>query len=95
MTTGVGQRDPEGRALGAPAMGRRRTLFAYVPLTMATDRLAPMRLAPARIMARAVAASRIPPDALTPNAGPTVARINATSASVAPAVPNPVDVFTK
>ena len=37
----------------------------------------------------------MPPDALTPNCGPTVARINLTSAIVAPLVLKPVEVLTK
>ena len=55
-----------------------------------------MRSAPAAIIARVSASVRIPPDALTPNAGPTASRSNRTSASVAPPAGwNPVDVFTK
>ena len=48
-------------------------------LTMAMPEEVPMRVAPASIIASAVSASRIPPAALTPNAGPTVLRISATS----------------
>ena len=41
---------------------------------------APMRFAPASIIARTSARLRMPPDALTPTAGPTAARISRTSA---------------
>lgn len=56
--------------------------------------LAPIREAPASIIARASSRVRIPPEALTPMSGPTVARISRTSATVAPAVEKPVEVFT-
>ena len=42
----------------------------------------PMRLAPASIMASAFSAERMPPLALTPRSGPTVARINRTASTV-------------
>ena len=38
---------------------------------------------------------RIPREALENYTGPTTRRINSTSCTLAPAVPNPVDVFTK
>ena len=38
---------------------------------------------------------RTPPDALTPISGPTVSRIRATSYTVAPPGPKPVEVLTK
>ncbi len=56
----------------------------------------PSRVAPASIIASAVAVSRMPPEALTPNFGPTVSRISFTSATVAPPPGlKPVEVFTK
>ena len=64
-------------------------------LTIFTPLLVPRRVAPAAIIASASARLRTPPDALTPIAGPTVSRISATSAAVAPPVENPVEVLTK
>ena len=54
----------------------------------------PMRFAPASIMAQAVSKSRMPPAAFTPISGPTVSRISYTTATVAPPVEKPVEVFT-
>ena len=48
-----------------------------------------MRVAPASSMASASASVRIPPEALTPSAAPTAARIKRTSSTVAPPLPNP------
>src|SRR5260370_39434744 len=63
--------------------------------TMAMLELAPIRVAPAATMARKSSRVRMPPAAFTPISGPTTCRISATSWAVAPAGPNPVDVFTK
>src|SRR5207244_3300150 len=57
--------------------------------------LAPIRVAPAATIFFTSSRVRMPPEAFTPIAGPTVSRIKATSCSVAPDGPNPVDVFTK
>ena len=54
-----------------------------------------MRVAPAAIISCAVFWSRTPPDALTPMRSPTVRRISAMSAAVAPPLLKPVEVFTK
>ena len=62
---------------------------------MATPAEVPRRVAPASIIARAAFKSQMPPEAFTPNAGPTVARSNFTSATVAPPELKPVEVFTK
>ncbi len=62
---------------------------------MRTLALAPIRVAPAATMAFRSASVRMPPDALTPIDVPTVRRISATSATVAPALLKPVEVFTK
>jgi len=53
-----------------------------------------MRFAPAASIRRAVCPSRMPPAALTPIVGETLARMSRTCSSVAPPGPNPVDVFT-
>ena len=62
---------------------------------MATLAEVPSRVAPAAIIASAVWVSRMPPEALTPNFGPTVSRISFTSSTVAPPVLKPVEVLTK
>ena len=46
------------------------------------------------IIALASAAVLMPPAALTPISGPTTRRINATSSTVAPLGPKPVEVLT-
>jgi hypothetical protein len=68
---------------------------SVLPVTIATDAEAPMRLAPAWAMRSASSAVRTPPDALTPISVPTIARISATSSTVAPPLAKPVEVFTK
>ncbi len=67
---------------------------AYAACYYATDELAPILDAPASIIFFAPSKSRTPPDAFTPNSGPTVLRISAMSSAVAPPVLNPVDVLT-
>ena len=62
---------------------------------MRTPALAPMRVAPAATIASSDAKSLTPPAAFTPISAPTTRRISATSATVAPPGPNPVEVFTK
>src|SRR5918999_4460062 len=60
-----------------------------------TPTLAPMRVAPASIILRASSRPLTPPDAFTPSSEPTVRRIKAISATVAPPLEKPVEVFTK
>src|SRR5665811_1669590 len=69
--------------------------YPYQEPMMRTLTLAPIREAPASIIARASAWFLIPPAALTPIIGPTVRRIKATSAAVAPDWLKPVEVLTK
>ena len=57
--------------------------------------LAPMRVAPAATIFWASSKVRMPPAAFTPMVGPTTRRINATSSTVAPPGPKPVEVLTK
>src|SRR5690348_9413843 len=58
--------------------------------TIFTLALAPIRLAPAATMLLKSSLVRMPPEALTPIAGPTMERIKATSCVVAPEGPKPV-----
>jgi len=60
-----------------------------------TPTLAPIRVAPASTILRASSRPFTPPEALTPSSDPTVRRISATSATVAPPFEKPVEVFTK
>src|SRR5258706_2545941 len=61
-----------------------------------TPLLVPMRVAPEATIFCKSASERIPPDALTPSPfGLTMRLINATSSTVAPPGPNPVEDFTK
>src|ERR1019366_8416609 len=77
--------------------GHLYTPVASAPLdsTMATLALAPTRVAPPATIARRVSSVRTPPEAFTPIFGPTVARISAISATVAPDLLKPVEVLTK
>jgi len=54
-----------------------------------------MRLAPAFNIASACSLVLIPPAAFTPILGPTISLKRRTFSTVAPAVPNPVEVLTK
>ena len=69
-------------------------LSSVAPVTIATDADAPIRLAPACAILITSSAVRTPPDALTPSSRPTTRRIRATSSTVAPPLPNPVEVLT-
>src|SRR4029453_17247773 len=60
-----------------------------------TPTLAPIRVAPASTILRASSSPFTPPDAFTPSSEPTVRRMSATSATVAPPFEKPVEVLTK
>src|SRR5579863_3553017 len=71
--------------------GIRQTAIASTIFTLLLE---PIRVAPAVTIFRRSASVRMPPEAFTPMTGPTARRISATSSTVAPAGPKPVEVLT-
>ena len=62
---------------------------------ISTPELAPILVAPASTIVCKSSKLRIPPEAFTSSADPTVSLINLTASTVAPPVEKPVEVFTK